>query len=171
MMLWRESIMSSPCELIIVWCPCGALYRDSWRPSMNLSLEDFSDDYVERMSSTTCPNCGLSTRMGTLLSRFENGHLRLDFEAIPKPLPVILYLNRPKTNQAETFTWIKNWLTQHGQAGVAQLQEILALKGDLEPDTYGVCEELSEILFEWRFMDELRLENEGKEPELPPGTV
>jgi hypothetical protein len=129
---------------------------------MNLSLDDFSDDYVERMSSTTCPNCGLSTRMGTLLSRFENDHLRLDFGAIPKPLPVILYLARRARDQSQTLKWIKQWVAQKGQAGVAQLQEIPDLKRDPQPDTYGVYDELSEILFEWRFMNELRLENEGK---------
>jgi len=36
--------MSSPPELIIVFCPCGAVYLDSWRPSMNLSLEHFDDE-------------------------------------------------------------------------------------------------------------------------------
>jgi hypothetical protein len=119
---------------------------------MNLSLEDFDDDYIERMSSTTCPNCGLSTRMGTLLSRFENDHLRLDFEAISKPLPVILYLARPARDQSQTLKWIKEWVTQHGQAGVTKLQEILDPLRD-DPDTYGVKDELSEIFFEWRFMD------------------
>jgi hypothetical protein len=84
-----QSIMSNPCELIIVWCPCGTLYRDSRRPSMNFSMDDFDDDYIERMSSTTCPNCGLSTQMGTLLSRIEDDRLTLEFQAVPEPLPVI----------------------------------------------------------------------------------
>jgi hypothetical protein len=92
--------MSSPCEWIIVWCPCGALYRDCWRASMNLSMDNFDDDYIQQMSSTTCPNCGLSSDLGTLLCRFENDHLSLEFKAVPEPLPVILRVNRPKTNQA-----------------------------------------------------------------------
>ena len=63
--------MSTPCELLLVWCPCGAVYSDSWRASMNLSLgDDFDDD--EEMSSTTCPDCGLNTPLGTLLSRIDN---------------------------------------------------------------------------------------------------
>jgi hypothetical protein len=152
--------MSSPPELILVWCPCGALYRDSWRPSINLSLDDFDDDYIERVSSSTCPNCGLFTRMGTLLSRFENDHLRLSFRAIHKPLPVILYLARPARDQSQTLYRIREWVAQHGQAGVAKIQEILDQKGDSEPDTYGLYEELSEILFEWRFMDEFP--NQGR---------
>src|SRR6516165_6839343 len=117
--------MSSPCELITVFCPCGALYLDSWRPSMNLSLDDFDDEYIERVSSTTCPNCKLNTRMGTLLARFENDHLMLDFEAVPKPLPVILYLARQAREQSETLAWIKDRVAQHGGAGVEKLEEIL----------------------------------------------
>jgi hypothetical protein len=150
--------MSSPCELIIVWCPCGALYRDSWRPSMNLSLDDFSDDYIERMSSTNCPNCRSHSRLGTLLARFENDHLRLDFRAIPKPLPVILYLDRRPTDQSQTFTWIKEWLEQKDQAGVAQLEEIMDQKADWERDIYGVYDELRELIFEWRIEKQLRLD-------------
>jgi hypothetical protein len=149
--------MSSPPELILVWCHCGAIYRDCWRPSMNLSLDDFSDDYIERMSSTNCPNCGLSTELATLLSRFENDHLRLDFKVVPKPLPVILYLSRHARDQSETFTRIKEWVAQRGQAGAARLQEILDERRQYERDyygeerdTYGVLEELSEVILEWR---------------------
>jgi hypothetical protein len=150
--------MSSPPELILVWCPCGALYRDSWRPSMNLSLEDFEPDYIERVSSTTCPGCGLLTRMGTLLSRFENDHLRLDLPAIPKPLPVIFYLDRRITDQVQTVEWIKEWLVQKDQAGVAQLEEIMDQKADWERDIYGVYDELRELIFEWRIEKQLRLD-------------
>jgi hypothetical protein len=149
--------MSSPPELIIVCCPCGAVYLDSWRPSMNLSLEHFDDDYIERVSSTTCPNCALNTRMGTLLARFENDHLRLDFELVPKPLPIILYLDRPKRDQSETLTQIKEWVTQKGQAGATQLEEILRNAHLRNDDLY---EELAYMLFRWS------IENGGKEPEL-----
>jgi hypothetical protein len=136
---------------------------------MNLSLDDFSDDYIERMSSTTCPNCGLSSELATLLSRFENDHLRLDFRVIPKPLPVILYLSRHARDQSETFTWIKEWVAQRGQAGADRLREMLnrlrALEQETygeERDSYGVLEECSEVLLEWRLKEDLRLENEGK---------
>jgi hypothetical protein len=136
---------------------------------MNLSLDNFSDEYVERMSSTTCPNCGLVTRMGTLLSRFENDHLRLDFKVVPKPLPVILYLSRHSRDQAETFTRIKEWVAQRGQAGAARLREMLDQRrgeerdiyGE-ERDSYGVLGELFEVLLEWRLKEDLRLENERK---------
>jgi hypothetical protein len=121
---------------------------------MNLSLEDFSDEYIERLSSTSCPNCKLKTPLGTLLARFENDHLRLDFRAIPKPLPVILFLSRFPREQPETFAWIKDWLAQKGQAGVAKLQEILDQRYDYERDAYGVYEECSELILEWRCFNE-----------------
>lgn len=159
--------MSSPPELILVFCPCGALYTDSWRPSLNLSLEDFSDEYVEEVSSTTCPSCKLKTPMGTLLARFENDHLRLDFPLIPKPLPVILYLSRFPKDQPETFDWIKEWVAREGQAGVAKLREILDQRRKYERDTYGeerdsygVLGELFEVILEWRPKEDLRLENQ-----------
>jgi hypothetical protein len=148
--------MSSPCEQIIVWCPCGALYRDWWRPSMNLSLDNFSDDYIERMSSTSCPNCRAHSRLGTLLARFENDHLRLDLPAIPKPLPVIFYLDRRITDQVQTVEWIKEWLVQKDQAGVAQLEEIISQKADWERDS--VYDDLRELIFEWRIEKQLRLD-------------
>jgi hypothetical protein len=117
---------------------------------MNLSIDHFDPEYIEEMSSTTCPNCGAYSRLGALLTRFENNSLRLDCELVPKPLPVILYLGRPSERQSKTFTWIRNWLALEGQAGVAQLEAILDQRLDLEADTYGVKEELRELLLEWR---------------------
>jgi len=112
------------------------------------------------VSSTTCPDCALNTRMSTLLARFENDHLRLDFEAVPKPLPVILYLARPEREQTESLKWIKEWLVQKGQAGATQLEEILRNAQLRNNDLYG---ELAYMLFRWS------VENGGKEPELPLG--
>ena len=66
-----EPGLSSPCEQITVWCPCGSIYNDWYRASINLSLDHFDDEYVERISSTTCPKCGLKTRLSMLLSQFE----------------------------------------------------------------------------------------------------
>jgi hypothetical protein len=149
--------MSSPCELITVFCPCGTVYLDSWRPSINLSIDDFDDDYIERVSSTTCPNCALNTRMGTLLARFENDHLRLDYELIPKPLPVILYVSRSATDQPETLARIKEWVTTAGQPGATQLEEILRSADFRNEYLY---EELAYMLFRWS------IENGGKEPRL-----
>ena len=111
--------------------------------------------------------------METLLSRFENDHLKLSFRAIPKPLPVILYLARPARDQAETLYRIREWVAFHGTSGVAKIQEILSQKGDSEPDTYGLYEELSEILFQWRCVDEFPDQGRTKarlaEPSLSSG--
>ena len=39
--------MTSPVEKIVVQCPeCGKCYEDWWRPSINLQLDDFDDDYL-----------------------------------------------------------------------------------------------------------------------------
>jgi len=58
---------------------------------MNLSIDHFDDAYVERMSSTTCPKCRSYSRLGTLLTRFENDHLSMQFELVPRQRQVILY--------------------------------------------------------------------------------
>jgi len=36
---------------------------------MNLSLDDFDDDYIEQMSTTTCPECGVKHSIGSLVVR------------------------------------------------------------------------------------------------------
>ena len=163
--------MSTPPELILVWCHCGAVYSGPSRPSMNLSIEHFDDEYVERMSSTSCPNCRSHSRLGTLLTRFENDHLSMQFEPVTRQRQVILYLDQPKREQSETLTWIKNWVTQKGYAGVVQLEKILDPMRDSRSEFYGVYAELLDILLEWKAKNEWGMENEGKEPELPPGTV
>lgn len=62
--------MTSPPKLIKVECPgCGLLYFDWYRPSINLSLDDFDDDYLEEASTTTCPECGVKYELGTLFAR------------------------------------------------------------------------------------------------------
>jgi hypothetical protein len=134
--------MSTPPEFIVVWCHCGAVYRDWFRPSINLSLDHFDDDYIERASSITCPNCRSYSRMGTLLTRFENRHLSMQFEPVRSQPEVILYLERPEREQPETLQWIFDWVKQEPQTRVAQLQEIVSLQGEREPDHYGWYEEL-----------------------------
>jgi hypothetical protein len=126
--------MSSPCELITVWCPCGSVYNDSWRASMNLSLDHFDDAYIDRLSSTTCPDCGLKTAMGTLLSRFDDGKCILTFSDAPAPLPVILYHRPyvyPEIDQKETLDWVKDWTKAKGREGVEDLLKLI--KGLWEP--------------------------------------
>ena len=62
--------MTSPPREITVTCPdCGHIYEDWYRPSINLSLDDFDDDYLERATTTTCPECGVKYDLGTLFAR------------------------------------------------------------------------------------------------------
>ncbi|HUT09378.1 MAG TPA: hypothetical protein VMY42_02690 [Thermoguttaceae bacterium] len=42
--------MTSPPEQIDVECPkCGQVYSDWYRPSINLTLDDLDDEYLERV--------------------------------------------------------------------------------------------------------------------------
>ena len=60
--------MTMPPEEITITCPkCGETYKDWYRPSMNLMLDDFDDDYIEEMSSVTCPSCETKVGMGSLV--------------------------------------------------------------------------------------------------------
>jgi hypothetical protein len=50
--------MTSPVETITVCCPhCHLFYEDWWRPSINHSLDNFSEQYLDEASSATCPRC------------------------------------------------------------------------------------------------------------------
>ncbi len=47
--------MTSPPEEITVECPkCGHLYEDWFRASVNLDLDAFDDEYLDRCSTATC---------------------------------------------------------------------------------------------------------------------
>jgi len=60
--------MTTPIEQINVECSgCGHRYEDYHRRSMNLALDDFDDDYLEQMSTTTCPECGVKRSIGSLV--------------------------------------------------------------------------------------------------------
>ena len=60
--------MTSPAEEITITCPkCGETYKDWYRPSINLMLDDVDDDDIEEMSSVTCPSCETKVRMGSLV--------------------------------------------------------------------------------------------------------
>lgn len=51
--------MTSPVENITVRCPeCDHVYEDWWRPSMNLGVDDFDEQYITEATSSTCPQCG-----------------------------------------------------------------------------------------------------------------
>jgi len=52
-------LMTMPIETIKVRCPnCQKIYKDWYRGSINLDLENFDDDYIDQCSSATCPKCG-----------------------------------------------------------------------------------------------------------------
>ena len=60
--------MTSPPEQIRVRCPrCGREYDDWYRPSVNLDLDDFDEEYLRRASTATCPACGLVVEIGSLV--------------------------------------------------------------------------------------------------------
>lgn len=50
--------MTSPPQDINVKCPkCGLIYQDWYRPSINLSLDNFDEAYMDAATSSTCPTC------------------------------------------------------------------------------------------------------------------
>lgn len=55
--------------MIDVTCPkCGKEFRDSYRPSINLSLgEPWTEEQIERAMSVLCPHCGTRTHVGGLV--------------------------------------------------------------------------------------------------------
>jgi uncharacterized protein (UPF0212 family) len=60
--------MTSPPQEIRVKCPkCGNVFGDWYRPSVNLMLDDFDDDYLDECSSATCPACGYTIELDTLV--------------------------------------------------------------------------------------------------------
>ena len=64
--------MTSPIEFIRVQCPsCGEVFETQYRASMNLGLDDFSDKYIEEMSTGTCPKCETKVDLGALVVRAD----------------------------------------------------------------------------------------------------
>ena len=60
--------MTSPITTIQVRCPkCAHTYSTQYRASMNLQLDDFDEEYIERMSTATCPQCGHKIRLSALV--------------------------------------------------------------------------------------------------------
>ena len=65
--------MTSPPRQIEVQCPsCQALYVDWWRPSINLTLDDFDDEELQQATTARCPRCGTVVDLETLIVR-EDG--------------------------------------------------------------------------------------------------
>lgn len=73
--------MSSPIEKIFIGCPkCGLPYDTYIRRSMNLRLDHFDDDYIEEMSTGTCPYCGYKVDLDTLVVSKDGTFLLPDDE-------------------------------------------------------------------------------------------
>lgn len=60
-----------PVERITVDSPaCGPLLQTACRASFELDPE-FSDDYIEEMTTRTCPSCGHSVALAGLVVRID----------------------------------------------------------------------------------------------------
>jgi hypothetical protein len=50
--------MTMPPETVDIICPeCGHQYQDWYRPSVNLNLDSFDDEYLDKCSSAVWPQC------------------------------------------------------------------------------------------------------------------
>lgn len=66
--------MTSPIREVQVLCPgpaCGRLYWAFHRASVNLDLDDFSDEYLAGLNVATCDFCDHVVRLETLIVRGE----------------------------------------------------------------------------------------------------
>ena len=61
--------MTSPVQQIKVECPaCSTVYDDWFRASVNLDLDpQMDEEYLEQASTATCPSCGHTVDLGTLV--------------------------------------------------------------------------------------------------------
>lgn len=49
---------TSPEQEVRVRCPkCDIHFTDWWRPAINLDLDDFEEEYLERATTADCPRC------------------------------------------------------------------------------------------------------------------
>lgn len=70
--------MTMPVEEIEVECPgCGKTYTDWHRASLNLDIEDFSDEYIDEATSVCCPFCHLKVRLEALIVKDKGFHFVL----------------------------------------------------------------------------------------------
>lgn len=61
--------MTTPPKEVTFTCPdCEHVFEDWYRPSINLSLDDFDDEYLDQ-ATTTRPECGVKYDLGTLFAR------------------------------------------------------------------------------------------------------
>jgi hypothetical protein len=60
--------MTMPPEQIEVECSkCQTRFKTWHRPSINLRLERFSDEYIRKMSTAVCPRCNCKIALNTLI--------------------------------------------------------------------------------------------------------
>ena len=61
--------MTSPPRQIEVQCPgCQKIFKDGYRPSINLSLgENWTEEEIAEAKSVKCPRCHLPTPVGSLV--------------------------------------------------------------------------------------------------------
>ena len=60
--------MTSPSENIKIKCPqCKTVYKDWYRPSINLDLENFDPEYIKEATTATCPRCKTTIELDCLI--------------------------------------------------------------------------------------------------------
>jgi len=60
--------MTSPPSQITIRCPsCRKTFDDWWRPSINLQLDNFDEEYIKSATIKTCPYCRAEVRLATLI--------------------------------------------------------------------------------------------------------
>jgi large subunit ribosomal protein L7/L12 len=66
--------VTSPPEQIQIDCPkCGTVYQDWYRPSINATLDPelaADEEYMRQASTGTCPACGHTVDIGTLIAEW-----------------------------------------------------------------------------------------------------
>ena len=60
--------MTSPPEDILIKCPkCGFVFMDFIRGSINLNLDNFDDEYMDKCMFATCPKCDTRINKGVFI--------------------------------------------------------------------------------------------------------
>lgn len=61
-------MVTTPPEEIEVLCPnCGVRYQDWYRPSINLQLDNFDEEYLRKARTATCPACNTTVDLAVLI--------------------------------------------------------------------------------------------------------
>jgi DNA-directed RNA polymerase subunit RPC12/RpoP len=60
--------MTSPPQRVTVKCPsCGKEYETVYRPSINLQLDHFDEEYIKKVTTATCPHCRHTVAFNVLI--------------------------------------------------------------------------------------------------------